>query len=77
MEKWKRIEVEVPTTLIFIRKTELGESICYAVMYKNIRIGRLYCNGLVEFMNREKWKDGWEFKTEFDDDGNKQFYKRS
>ena len=76
MEEWERIEVEIPTTLMFIRHTRLGESICYAVMYKNIRIARLYCNGLVEFIDKEKWKDGWAFKTEFDDDGNKQFFIR-
>jgi len=52
MEKWKRIEVEIPTALIFIRKTASGESMCYGVMYKNIRIARLFCNGLVEFMNK-------------------------
>lgn len=76
MEKWERIEVKILHPFIFIRKTELGESMCYVVMYKNIRIARLFCNGIVEFTNREKWKDGWEFRFEFDDDENKQFYKR-
>jgi len=70
--KWKRIEVKIPTVLIFIRKKGMS----YAVMYKNIRIARLYCSGLVEFIDRKKWKAGWEFKTEYDTDGNKHFYKR-
>ena len=76
MAKWKWIGVDIHTTLISIRKTSLGESMCFRVSYKNIFIARLFCNGIIWFVNKENWKNGWDFKIEYDKDGNKQFYKR-
>ena len=73
---WEKIDVKVYTTYIFIRKIAGHECLCFPVYYKGIWIAHLYCSGQVEFIKKERWKKGWEFKSLYSNEGNKFIYKR-
>ena len=70
-ENWKKIDPVIK----FLQPSVRTRGLCYPVSYKDIKIARLYCSGQVEFINKENWKKGWEFKFERGEDDQFFFYR--
>jgi hypothetical protein len=63
-ENWEKISPEIH----FMQPSVRARGICYPVSFQGIKIARLFCVGIVDFINKEKWKKGWEFKFDWNGD---------
>ncbi len=63
MEGWEEITKQIGINLREVGMRSDGLFLTY--MYKNIFICRIRYDGIIEWVFKEHWKEGWEFKVTY------------